>query len=140
MSSPLPDGEFGQKVLERLRDAEIVWFTTLNSRGIPQPNPVWFIWDGAERITVYSKPGSARLRNIGSSQHVSLHFNQHHAGDVVVLTGLAEPGDPRPAEETFALLGEKYREKIPRIGHDLDSFAASYSEPITVTIEKVRGF
>lgn len=43
---PDADSEFGQRVRARLRDEQVIWFTTVGADGTPQPNPVWFIWQG----------------------------------------------------------------------------------------------
>ena len=39
--SVIPDNAFGDRVRRRLRDAELIWFTTTSADGTPQPNPVW---------------------------------------------------------------------------------------------------
>ena len=41
-----PDTEFGARVERRLREDVIGWLVTVSADGTPQPNPVWFVWDG----------------------------------------------------------------------------------------------
>src|SRR2546425_12373164 len=53
--------EFGQRAERRLRDEKLAWLTTVDSKGTPQPIPVWFLWDGADSILIYSKPDTAKL-------------------------------------------------------------------------------
>ena len=43
----------GRRCLERLRTEKAIWLTTVAPDGTPQPNPVWFTWDG-ETVLVYS--------------------------------------------------------------------------------------
>ncbi len=43
----LPSTPFGARVAQRLREEHLIWLTTVGADGTPQPNPVWFLWDGA---------------------------------------------------------------------------------------------
>lgn len=40
----IPSSPFGQRVSERLAFDLILWRTTVDDRGRPQPRPVWFLW------------------------------------------------------------------------------------------------
>ena len=60
----IPDTPFGARVRERLRDEHVVWLTTVGADGTPQPNPVWFLWDGADRVLVYNDNRSRRLARL----------------------------------------------------------------------------
>ena len=48
MDAVLPDPAtpFGACVAQRLREDAVIWLTTVAANGTPQPNPVWFLWDG----------------------------------------------------------------------------------------------
>ena len=83
-------GELGERVLQRLEHEIVIWLTTVSKDGTPQPNPVWFLWDG-ETILIYSQPDAAKVHNITRSPKVSLHFEGADVvgGDVIVLTGEA---------------------------------------------------
>ena len=132
--------EFGQRVSRRLADEQVVWLATVDSIGTPQPNPVWFIWDGQTAL-VYSQPNQAKIRNVERNGHASLHFNSDfHGGDVVVLSATAhiEPGAPA-ADQNPAFI-EKYADGIASINMTPESFAAAYSVPIRIIPTKVRGF
>ena len=41
------NSEWGQRVERRLRTEEVIWLTTVDGQGMPQPSPVWFVWDGS---------------------------------------------------------------------------------------------
>jgi PPOX class probable F420-dependent enzyme len=101
--------------------------------------PVWFIWDGAESVAVYSQPG-ARVRNIEANPHVSLSFDgDGRGGDIVVISGdavIAEDGPP--ASENPHYLA-KYADHITRIGMTPDTFAERYSFPVRIRLERLRG-
>ena len=127
----------GPRAANRLKDEDIIWLTTVNEDGTPQPNPVWFYWDG-KMLIIYSKPGAHRLRNLSRNPKVSLNFHTNDGGDVVVLTGSASI-NKNPKEHDSRYL-EKYRERIPKIGLTPKSFAASYSVLIQVTPTRLRGF
>lgn len=141
MSFSLPDPatEFGARVAARLRDERIIWLTTTGNDGTPQPNPVWFLWDGASFL-IYSLPDAARLGHIKQNAHVALHFDGNgQGGDIVVFTGVARvaPEEP-PANERPDYL-ERYRQRIDQNFGGAAAFAARYSVPLRVTPTKVRG-
>ena len=52
---------FTLRAKRRLINDPIVWFTTVDSQGRPQPNPVWFLWNGAEALLIYNKENARRL-------------------------------------------------------------------------------
>jgi len=57
MAFQLPDQStpFGERVARRLRDERLIWFTTVDAKGTPQPTPVWFLWDDAtSTILIYT--------------------------------------------------------------------------------------
>jgi PPOX class probable F420-dependent enzyme len=131
--------EPGARAARHLREEVVVWLTTVSPAGAPMPRPVWFLWDGAESVSVYSLPG-ARVRNLESNPRVSLNFRgTEQGGDIVVLSGTAaiDPAAP-PADRADAYLA-KYREHIARIGMTPESFAERYRVPLRVSIERVRG-
>ena len=130
--------KLGVRAGKRLREEHILWLTTVASDGTPQPNPVWFYWDG-KTIHVRSQPNSHKLGNIIRNPKVSVNFQaDQEGGDVVVLTGEATI-DRNPPKLDPAYI-EKYRETIPKIGHTPESLAASYSVLIRITPNKLRGF
>jgi PPOX class probable F420-dependent enzyme len=133
---PLPDPTtpFGDRVRRRLRDDVLVWLTTVAADGTPQPNPVWFLWEG-EMCLVYSTPGARRLRHVRSRPAVSLHFD--HAGrDTVVITGRASiPADQPPADRVPAFLA-KYQHLM---GMGAGEWARHFSVPLRIELVRIRG-
>ena len=130
--------KLGARAAKRLQEDQIIWLTTVASDGTPQPNPVWFDWDG-KTISVRSQPDSHKLRNISRNPKVSVNFQANQeGGDVIVLTGDAtlDKNPPKPNPRYI----EKYREAIPEIGHTPESLAASYSVIIRISPKKIRGF
>ena len=81
--------------------------TTVTTSGAPLPRPVWFLWDGAESVLVYSRAG-ARIRNIQANPRVTFNFDgDGHGGDIVVLTGRAPSTAAAPgADRDEEYLGE----------------------------------
>jgi PPOX class probable F420-dependent enzyme len=117
-----------------------IWLTTTGADDTPQPNPVWFLWDG-ESILVYSLPNAARVAHIKKNPRVSLNFNSNErGGDVVVIAGDArfEPDEP-PASANQVYI-EKYAEFLARLRYTPDSFADKYSLAIRITPTRLRGF
>ncbi|MCG8351621.1 MAG: TIGR03667 family PPOX class F420-dependent oxidoreductase [Chloroflexales bacterium] len=131
--------EFGARVVRRLNDEQIIWLTTVDSQQMPQPVPVWFLWDGATFL-IYSQPNTPKLRNIARNPQVALHLDgDGRGGNIVVLTGTAQIIDSAPLATDAPVYLEKYREGIKRIQMTPESFAQSYSVTVRVTPTRVRG-
>lgn len=131
--------EFGQRVARRLAEERIAWLTTVDSHGIPQPRPVWFLWDG-ETFLIYSRPGTAKLAHIAQRPHVSFNLDGDGVGgDIVVFSGLAEVDQAAPPADRVPAYVAKYQPGFARIGMTPGQFAASYSVALRVTPLKLRG-
>ena len=108
--------EFGARAARHLREEIVVWLTTVSPRGAPLPMPVWFVWDGADSVRVYSQRG-ARVRNIEANRHVTLNFaGDGRGGDIVVLSGSAAVDADAPPADRAADYRAKYDAHIARIG------------------------
>jgi PPOX class probable F420-dependent enzyme len=131
--------DFGARAARHLREEIVVWLTTVTPRGLPLPNPVWFLWDGADTVTMHSLPG-ARERNIEANPLVSLNFTgDGRGGDIVVLSGEARIDRDLPATGDDAPYVAKYAEHISRIGQTPESFGQRYNVPIRITLTGLRG-
>jgi PPOX class probable F420-dependent enzyme len=133
------EGEFGTHVLQRLQNEAIIWLTTVSWDVTPQPNPVWFYWDG-KNCLIYSKPGTAKLRNIERNPRVALNFEgaTETGGDVVILTGVAsiEPQSPPPPDGYVM----KYQATAKAFGYTWEQLHTEYSVAIRIQLIKYRGF
>ena len=138
---PDPSTPFGARTRARLRDDTLIWLTTVGDDGTPQPNPVWFLWDG-ETFLVYNRPDAQRLRHVRTRPRVSFNFNGNgQGGDILVVTGDAEltQGEPLPHEVPEYVA--KYGERMKAIsGGTLEGFSHAYPVPLRVRPTKVRGF
>jgi PPOX class probable F420-dependent enzyme len=131
--------EFGARVARHLRDEIVVWLTTVTPAGWPLPRPVWFLWDGAESVVVYSQPG-ARVRSIEANPRVTLSFSgDGRGGDIVVLSGRATVDAEAPPADRADDYRAKYDAHIARIGMTPESFAQRYSVPLRIGITRVDG-
>jgi PPOX class probable F420-dependent enzyme len=131
--------EFGARVARHLREEVVVWMTTVTPRGSPLPAPVWFVWDGAESVAMYSQPG-ARARNVEANPRVTLHFGgDGRGGDIVVLSGTATIDHDAPPADRAVEYRAKYDPHITRIGMTPETFAQRYSVPVRVQLARVRG-
>ena len=131
---------FGERAQRRLREERLAWLTTTSADGTPQPVPVWFLWDGADSFLIYSKPATAKLRNIAERPRVSLHLEGDGQGSdiVVVLGDLAVTDDP-PAHAVPDYV-EKYAAFIARNSWTPESFAGDYSVPLRLQATALRGW
>ena len=137
---PDPTTAFGERVRQRLRDEQVIWFTTVGGDGTPQPNPVWFLWEDTSAL-VYNRSDANRLTHIRSRPQVCLHFDgDGRGGDIVVLAGRAHvvTGHPLPHELPGYL--DKYREAMIRVSGSPEAFSEAYPVPVRVDVARVRGF
>src|SRR4051812_39993192 len=114
MTSVLPPAgtPFGDRVASRLRDEVIIWLTTVSADGTPQPNPVWFLWDG-ESVLVYSLPNAARVAHIERNSRISLNFDGNgRGGDIIVIAGDAVIDREEPSADQNRVYVEKYADFI----------------------------
>ena len=131
--------EFGARVARHLREEIVVWLTTVTPAGSPLPRPVWFLWDGAGSIAVYSRPGP-RVRNIEANPRVTLNFaGDGRGGDIVVLSGRAAIDADAPPADRAREYRAKYDEQIARIGMAPEAFARRYSVPLRIELTRVSG-
>lgn len=136
----LPEGEFGERVTTRLRDEMVVWLTTVGADGTPQPNPVWFLWDGDATLLVYNRAEAHRLGHIDARPGVALNFDGNgRGGDIVVLSGTARraPGTA-PAHENADYVA-KYAEAMTRVSGSPAEFAAAYPVAVEIDLRRIRG-
>lgn len=135
-----PSNEFHARVTDRLAEESTAWLVTTGSDGTPQPNPIWFLWDGGDTVLIYSVE-AAKTRHIQARPRVAFTLNTDNHGDnVVIFTGSAVVDYTQPkASENQAYLA-KYGGSLPGIGFTPETFAAEYRAPIVVTLEKLRGY
>jgi PPOX class probable F420-dependent enzyme len=133
--------EFGSRVARHLRDDAVVWLTTVGPSGAPSPNPVWFLWDGAGTVQLFSLPSAARVAHLAANPRVALHFDgDGRGGDIVVLGGLGAVHPQAPGADAVPEYLKKYAEHLTRIGLTPLTFSERYSVPITVTLTRLRGY
>lgn len=134
-----PSNDFGRRAERRLREEGIIWLTTVDRSGRPQPRPVWFLWDG-ESILIYSQPGAQKIKHIVAKPHVALNLDgDGRGGDIIVLIGDARVDtEVLPADQVPAYV-EKYAWGFERIGMTAAQFAATYSVALRVTPVHLRG-
>lgn len=132
------------KALTMLQNDLIGWITTVNGSGEPRSVPVWFVWDDG-RIVLFTRPGTAKVRNLRSGSPVQFHL---HAGgpfgdDVVIIDGDADVVDDGTAEwmpshrDAYV---EKYRAAIEDYGMTLEQIVETFSTRITITPRRMRAW
>jgi PPOX class probable F420-dependent enzyme len=131
--------EFGRRVERRLKEERIIWLTTVDRHGTPQPRPVWFWWDG-QSFLIYSQPDTHKLKHIERNPQVALNLDgDGQGGDIIVFTGEAElAGDAPPANQVAEYV-EKYQAGFTRIKMTAEQFAQSFSVALRVTPANIRG-
>jgi len=127
------------RVEARLRSNLMAWLTTVRPDGQPITVPVWFVLRDDETILLYSKPGTAKLRNIAGNDKVSLALDVCDLGrNIVRLEGVARQVDDQlPADKHPDFLA-KYTERIAAMFGTPEQFAAEYSATTVITPTKVH--
>jgi PPOX class probable F420-dependent enzyme len=133
--------EFGAKTARRVVEEKLAWLTTIDSKGTPQPNPVWFLWDDGSFV-VFSQPNQAKLANIARTGQVSFNFEATEDEEqVTIFTGRAELVDRATlGQELLDRYAEKYTEGMERIELPREQYEAAYTAVIRFTPEKLRGW
>src|ERR1700678_3235644 len=108
--------DFGVRAARHLREETVAWLTTVTPKGAPLPSPVWFLWDGAESVVMYSM-ASARITNLEDNPRVTLNFDgDAHGGDIVVFSAAATVNRELPRADANESYLSKYRDGITGLG------------------------
>jgi PPOX class probable F420-dependent enzyme len=138
---PDPSTPFGERVARRLRNDLMIWLTTVDAKGTPQPNPVWFLWDEAtSTFLIYSRAEAKRLTHMQQNPRVALNLDgDGKGGDIIVITGQAQvsAGDP-PAYQVPDYV-EKYKERIATIFGTAENFSSLYPVALRLHPTVIRG-
>ncbi len=125
---------------DRLRDETLIWLTTTGADGTPQPNPVWFLWDGVDSLLVYNRAHARRLEHVARHPRVAMHFDGNgRGGDIVVFAGAAEHAPDVPGADHNAEYLAKYRDAMTSVSGSPEDFATQYPVPLRIRISKTRG-
>jgi PPOX class probable F420-dependent enzyme len=138
----IPDAStaFGARVRDRLAHEIVIWLTTVGADGTPQPNPVWFLWEGDDNILIYNMADAHRLAHLARRPRVSLNFDGNgQGGDIIVLTGDAEILADHPLASDHPAYAAKYSEQVARMFGDTTRFARAYPTAVRVRVNRVRG-
>lgn len=138
---PDPSTPFGERVARRLREERLIWFTTVNSKGTPQPTPVWFLWDEeTATILIYSRADAKRLLHLQQNPQVALNFDGNGSGgDIIVITGEAQVSEDDPPADELSTYVEKYNGFIATRYGTPAQFAAIYSVALRIRPAVLRG-
>jgi len=138
---PDPSTPFGGRVARRLRDERLIWLTTVDAKGMPQPTPVWFLWDEASStFLIYSRADAKRLAHLQQNPRVALNFDgSGTGGDIIVITGHAVVSSNDPPADQLPTYVEKYRDFIARTYSTPDRFASIYSVALRIRPVAIRG-
>jgi PPOX class probable F420-dependent enzyme len=138
---PDPGTPFGERVARRLRDERLIWLTTVDSKGAPQPTPVWFLWDeAASTFLIYSRTDAKRLLHLRQNPRVALNFDGNGSGgDIIIITGKAEVSSSDPPADRLPAYVEKYRDFIASRYTTPENFASIYAIALRVVPTSLRG-
>lgn len=143
MTFQLPDDStlFGKNVRRRVQEEYLLWLTTVDSHGMPQPAPVWFWWDeDASNFLVYNQTHAKRLDVVRKNPQVALNFDGYGTGSgIMVFTGHAQISTTEPSADQHLPYLAKYRHWMTSKFGSPEQFAAEYSVALRIFPIKVRG-
>lgn len=132
--------DHGKRALSQLQNEIAIWLTTVTPKGMPQPNPVWFIWEDNYVIT-WVQPTSARMRNLAHNNQVSLNLvGDPAASHMTELTGTAEIDESIGSALDNEQYMKKYAHRWDGTGMTPESAAEQFSLPLRIRPTKLRGF
>lgn len=134
--------KLGRKAMRHLKQEYFVWLTTVDSNGVPQPRPVWFVLEG-DTLLIYSQPGAFKLKHILNNSNISLHFNTPDPKgeeDVIVFTASAKVDTKAEPANKNSIYMRKYRTGIKGLGSTPQQFAEAYSTAIRIKLTSLRGW
>jgi PPOX class probable F420-dependent enzyme len=138
---PDPATPFGERVAQRLRNESIIWLTTIDTKGLPQPTPVWFLWDETtSTFLIYSLTQAKRLAHLQHNPQVALNFDGNgKGGDIIVFTGQAQVSHDDPSADQLPNFVEKYRALLTTLFTTPANFASKYSVALRIHPTAIRG-
>jgi PPOX class probable F420-dependent enzyme len=133
--------DFGRAVRQHLKAQYVIWLTTVDSNLMPQPRPVWFIWE-QDSFLIFSQAKAHKVAHIKKNPNVALHFNTDESGDqhVIVFTGEAAIDADCPSAHQVPAYFEKYKDGIAALDMTPDGFSREYSIAIRIRPAEVRGW
>jgi PPOX class probable F420-dependent enzyme len=137
---PDPSAEFGERVLRRLGDEQVIWLTTVDASGTPQPNPVGFLFQEDSSILIYNMVNAHRLRHVAKRPEVALHFDGDGAGDdIVIFTGTAHRAEDAPPPHENPAFMAKYGSRLLAVSENAEAFGKQFAVPLRIEITRTRG-
>lgn len=123
---------------EMIQNAYHLWLTTVRADGMPQPTPIWFVWENGSFL-IYSKPDAQKIRNIRQNPKVALSFNRDsEAESYIVIMGEAVIDESAPPSHEHQAFSEKYAEGVKGLGWTPEIMSGMFSLAIRVSPIQVR--
>jgi PPOX class probable F420-dependent enzyme len=136
------NSKFGRTIKKHLKNQYFVWLTTVDSKGTPQPRPVWFIWED-DSFLIFSQPNAYKVKHLKNNPKVSLHFNTSDASgekDVIIFIGEAVFDKKIPPANKIRTYMKKYKTGIIGLNASPEEFSKEYSTAIRIKPTEVRGW
>jgi PPOX class probable F420-dependent enzyme len=116
----------------------VAWLTTVAPDGRPQTSVISFLYEDGT-ILFYSKPGTAKLRNIEHAPLVSFHLQSDPYGDHYLVVEGTMAIDPTVLpSDRHAVYRAKYLEPHAHWEMDVADVARDFSVPLRITPTRVR--
>jgi len=136
------NSKFGRTIKRHLKNQYFIWLTTVDSKGTPQPRPVWFIW-GDDSFLIFSQPKAYKVKHIRNNPKVSLNFNttdEDGEKDVIIFIGEAVIDKKVPPAHEIKAYLKKYKIGIIGLNTTPEDFSEEYSTAIRIKPTEVRGW
>jgi PPOX class probable F420-dependent enzyme len=136
------NSKFGRFAKRCIKEEYFVWMTTVDSKGTPQPRPVWFIWED-DSFLIFSQPKAHKVKHILRNPNVALHFNTtDEKGEqrVIIFTGTATIDKDSPPAHKIRAYIRKYKTGIIGLNSTPEEFSREYSVALRIAPTNLRGW
>jgi PPOX class probable F420-dependent enzyme len=69
----MPKGQVPEQYHDILESTTLGHLATIDENGLPNVNPVWFLWDG-EHVLLSVRPVTKKYKNLRNDPHVAISF------------------------------------------------------------------
>ena len=130
---------FGARAARHLREDLVIWLTTVSATGASAPNTVWFFWNGAATVPMYSLPDAGQVGHLEANPEgiAELRRGRHRRRHRILADGrrgAARSASRRPGPGVPG----QVRRAHPSDRLHAERFARHYSLPVTMTLTRLR--
>jgi PPOX class probable F420-dependent enzyme len=124
-------------IAQRLSAEAIIWLCTVRPDGRPHNVPVWFAWHDPAML-IFSKPKTAKVRDMQRSPAVSLALDSADGGQDIVLADGRAKLITAAGEHPHFLAGQFRQKYSQSLGNmSFEQWRSTFSQPALIHVERI---